>query len=105
MYEEERECDSSLYNGGRLLLDAEERVSLFLIDRRQTASICRGENISLLYREQAGSLSSIHKEGVDLFFVESEDTLSVPQRKSVPTLYKEERRFLLFVEEESTRSQ
>ena len=100
-----RECDSSLYNGGRLLLDAEERVSLFLIDRRQTASICRGESISLLYREQPDSLSSIHREGVDLFFVESGDTLSVAQKRSLPTLYKEERRFLLFVEEESTRSQ
>ena len=64
---------SSLYNGGRLLFDAKERLSIFSIDRRQD------------------SFSSLHGEGVDLLFTEKGDTPTLAQRR------RKDRRSLLFI--------
>ena len=66
---------------GRLLLDTEERVSLFSIERKQTLSFYRGDSASLLYREEAG-----------FFSIQKRWCLSSLERSvCVPLLYKEER--------------
>ena len=71
------------------LLSAYRRVSLFSIERRDTPSLCRGDSVSLVYGEEAGSFSLQERES--LFY----------RRESARLLYSEERDFFALQRRES----
>ena len=95
----------SIYRGGKPLLYAEERVSLFSILRRQTPSLCRGkmflfsiykESRLLFYAEERLFLFSIYRrhtpslcgeKSVSLLDIESADSSSMKRRECFSSLY------------------
>ena len=72
-----------------LLLFAEERVSRFSIERRETLSLCSGGCVSLLDRED-DILLLLAEESVSLLYRE-DDILLLSDKETISFLYREER--------------
>ena len=97
-----RECLSSLLRGKRLILFADESVSLFSMERGETHSRCRAESVSVLYRDD-GILRFFAEESVSLLHSEdrtllrfAEERVSLFFIESGTLLYRDDVRFLLF---------
>ena len=80
---------SSQKTDTRLYIYREKRVSLFSIMRRQTPSVAKGESVSLLYREEAGSFYMKRRKRLSLPYTEEADPFSKKMGR-VSLLYRDE---------------